>query len=652
MVKTVENNKEATHPFGSGILKYFQSYIRILLLGADISFVCFSWWLSSRLILGPFSLTLFAYFATYTLPLLILVRLIVFNFFGLYRAILRYASFHFAVNVIKAVLISSIIVHSVIYLTYNDKLPGSLFVCDTLFTMLFIGFTRFFPRYYAEWVMHTQTGEKRVLIYGAGEVGDTVARSLLRQKEEFLPIGFIDDDQLKCGRKVHNLPILGTRKDLDKVFKKYRINEMIVAINNFPAEELRILLKFCRSHHAVCRLVPHMPGTENKEVSIKNIDIADLLKRNPQDLDEKQIDRFIKDKTILVTGAAGSIGSELVNQSIRFKAKRLILVDHSEFGLYRLEETLRALVPDNKEFVQKFNFVLQDLCDFEPLDHLVKTEKPDLIFHAAAYKHVPMIEMNPSIGVINNVKGTINMANIADKHGVEKFLMISTDKAVRPTNVMGATKRVCELYIQNLNLRSKTEYVAVRFGNVLGSSGSVIPKFLRQINTGGPITVTHPEVVRYFMLIEEAVELVMQAASIGHGGEIFILNMGKPVKIKDMAEDLIFLAGKEPYKDIDIQFTGMRPGEKLYEELLIDETEKKTQYENITIAKMTFVDWAQLNLHINRLLVATGQYNREQLLLCIKTLVPEFIHVDLPAESATSHNEQDQNVISIPLNRA
>jgi len=293
--------------------------------------------------------------------------------------------------------------------------------------------------------------------------------------------------------------------------------------------------------------------------------------------------------------------------------------------------------------------IRQETSQAKRVDELIKAEKPDIIFHAAAYKHVPLIEANSETGILNNIQGTMNIANSADKHGVEKFVLISTDKAVRPTNVMGATKRICELYIQNLNLRSNTEYVGVRFGNVLGSSGSVIPKFLNQIKNGGPVTVTHPHVTRYFMLTQEAVELVMQAASIGHGGEIFILNMGKPVKIKEMAEELIFLAGKEPYKDIDIQFTGLRPGEKLYEELLIDETEKKTQYENITIGKMTYIEWNQLMHNINRVLDLTRKQNREEFLMAILELVPGFNHIDLPQRKNVS---EQANVVHLPLKAA
>jgi FlaA1/EpsC-like NDP-sugar epimerase len=366
-----------------------------------------------------------------------------------------------------------------------------------------------------------------------------------------------------------------------------------------------------------------------QDVDIKNIDIADLLRREPKDLDRTQIKKFIQGKSVLITGAGGSIGSEISRQCLKFGAKRLILVDHSEFNLYTLQEELGSS--------ERVRYVLLNVLYTDPLEACFKEEKPEIVFHAAAYKHVPLVEQNPFEGVLNNVKGTGIVADLSVANGVHKFVLISTDKAVRPTSVMGASKRVAELFIQNLNVRSQTEFISVRFGNVLGSSGSVIPKFLEQIKKGGPVTVTHPEVTRYFMLIPEAVQLVMQAASIGNGGEIFILNMGKPIRIADMAEDLIYLSGREPHKDVAIEYTGLRPGEKLYEELLHDEAEKKTHYENITIGRATYMDWDKLNSQITIILDRSKQKDRGGLLQGIKVLVPEFMHADLgPAVSVKS----------------
>ncbi|HBF13201.1 MAG TPA: hypothetical protein DDW49_07430 [Deltaproteobacteria bacterium] len=604
-----------------------------LLISIDLITTAFAWWLSWNLTTLPDnnSWLLFAKTSLVALALTYGVQLLIFKYAGLYRALLSYASFRFGITILKAVTLTNFLICLGLKIIFPE-LPWRLFLINWLLTLSLTGFTRYLPRFFAELTQKDKGSKKKVLIYGAGDVGDAVARSILKDKIGIYQIiGFIDDNQRKIGLKVHNLPILGSKENLGGLIQKYKIDEIIVSMSNYPAESLRTLVKECRTYHVFCRMAPTLPGMISENISLKNIDVTDLLKRNPEDLDEKQIEKFITGKKVLISGAAGSIGSELVRQCLQYKAAFLFLVDISEYGLYNLrEELMNSSSKYHTDPLGITRFILLDLCDKEPIDHLIAKEKPDLILHAAAYKHVPMMEANPFTGVSNNVVGTMNIATSAHEAGVEKFVLISTDKAVRPTNIMGATKRICELFIQNLNLTSKTEYIAVRFGNVLGSSGSVIPKFLSQIAEGGPVTVTHPDVVRYFMLIQEAVELTLQAASLGHGGEIFILNMGKPVKIKEMAEDLIFLAGKEPYKDIDIQFTGLRPGEKLYEELLLDEAEKKTQYENITIGKMTFIDWATLNNKIDDILLAIKYRDYPQLLLAIQSIMPEFQHLDLP----------------------
>lgn len=611
--------------------------MRTSLFVTDFIIITFSWFFSYHLFFGTIDLSASFNASAWVLPVLYGTRVALFVRMGLYRAILRYASFRFATTIVKAVTLSSALSYLIINYP-NAKWPAGLLVMDWLFNLLLVGATRFFPRYYTETSVLNKTSQKKIVIYGAGDLGDAVARSMLRTDNKYDVIGFIDDDPRKIGRKVHNLPVLSNRQDLSKIVKKYHVEEIIIAINAQQSDWLREFIKECRQYHISCRIAPRLSDMLSNDVHIKNIDIVDLLKRDPKDLDEKQIERFLSKKRILITGAAGSIGSELVRQAMRFKPEKIILVDTSEYGLYKLEEELASSIEQLKATCQ-VKFCLMNICQKQPLEKLMMKEKPEIVFHAAAYKHVPLLEENPFSGIQNNIQGTIHIADLSDQIAVEKFVLISTDKAVRPTNIMGASKRVCELYIQNLNLKSKTEFVSVRFGNVLGSSGSVIPKFLQQINKGGPITVTHPKVTRYFMLIQEAVELVMQAASIGHGGEIFILNMGKPVLIKEMAEDLIFLAGKVPYKEIDIEFTGLRPGEKLYEELLIDETEKKTQYENITIGKMTFVEWNELNTCIKNLLSCAAQEDRTKMLQAMRVLVPEFAHVDL------SQNSDDNNVL-------
>lgn len=612
-----------------------------LLLFLDLGLITTAWIVACHFVLYPHSLGDAIRASTMVIPILGCIKVFFFIRMGLYRTILRYASIHLATSISKAVTLGSLVSYFIIH--FHNQWPLGIFVMDWLMTLVLIGGLRFLPRYYLYAARPEPYRSKKVLIYGVGDLGEAVARRLLSQKNAYLPIGFIDDDPKKQDCKVHNLPVLGNRDDLSSMIKKYNVHEIIVAIARVPSDTLRSLIKECRTHHVFCRIAPSFSDMIRNDVSIKNINISDLLKRDPKDLDEKQIAQSLKGKKILITGAAGSIGSELARQALRFKPSKLILVDRTEFSLYHLENEFR----ENREDVQNLphlRFVLQDIGQTDSIEFLIGTEKPDIIFHAAAYKHVPLLEENPFSGVFNNIAGTISVANAADRHRVKKFVLISTDKAVRPTSVMGASKRICELYIQNLNLHSQTEYVAVRFGNVLGSSGSVVPRFLNQIKNGGPVTVSHPEVTRFFMLVQEAVQLVMQAASIGHGGEIFILNMGSPIRIKEMAEDLIFLAGKEPYKDINILFTGLRHGEKLFEEILINDMEKKTQYENITIGKTTLVEWEKLMAHIQEILVATKEENKQKLLIAIKELVPEFNHSNLPLYQMFS-----EKIVSLPV---
>ena len=587
---------------------------RTALLTADFFLVSASFWLASLCFhLAPHKIWIFYL-------LFLGTKILVFYYMGLYRVILRFAGLPLASTIIKAMALSSVLCFFFVEFRSSQEVSGGFVMMDYLLTTFLVGLLRFAPRYFSEsW---KGNGTKRILIYGAGDLGEEVARKLLRNPEDYRLIGFIDDKSSKIGKQLHNLPIYGPIDNLSQIFTEHKISELIIAISALEGDEVRSVTRQCRIEGVFCGIVPTFSDMLKKEVDIKNIDISDLLRREPKDLDEPRIQGFVKDKVIMITGAGGSIGSELSRQCIRYGAHRLILIDHSEFNLYRLKE---ELVSSKTPIL----FRLLNVLNKEDLEQVIKNELPSIVFHAAAYKHVPIVEENPFEGVINNVQGTVLMAQIAEKYGVEKFILISTDKAVRPASIMGATKRIAELYIQNLNPRSKTEFVTVRFGNVLGSSGSVIPKFIEQINKGGPVTVTHPEVTRYFMLINEAVQLVLQAASIGDGGEIFILNMGKPVKISEMAEDLIFLSGREPYKDIPIEFTGLRPGEKLYEELLINASEKKTQYENITVGGATYMDWGQLHLQIDQLLRYAKEQNREGLLRMIKALVPEFINANV-----------------------
>lgn len=455
---------------------------------------------------------------------------------------------------------------------------------------------------------------KTVVIYGAGKAGLKLESEFLNS--EYKVTYFVDDNKVLQNRSVDSVKVI-SKDTLKKNIGENKFDLLIIAMPSVSNDRIKVIYNDLGNYFKEIKILPSLDEIlDNKDFTtqLKNISVEDLLARHPQDLDKTKITEFIKDKTVLITGAGGSIGSEICRQCQKFGAKKLILLDHSEYNLYAITEEIK-----NVETVS----VMQSVVHKEHLESTFEKYKPDIVIHAAAYKHVPLVEANIYEGILNNVVGTKNVIDTAVKYGVEKFVMISTDKAVRPTNVMGTTKRICELYAQNKRNEissddlNKTDIVAVRFGNVLGSSGSVIPKFKSQIQAGKNITVTHPDITRYFMLIPEACELVLQAGAIGKGGEIFILDMGEPIKIVDLAKKMIELSGRA---DIEVEFTGLRPGEKLYEELLIDDTDCTTNYESITVAKATRYDIEKLNKDIEELLKC------EDKLAKLKDIVPEFNH--------------------------
>jgi len=450
---------------------------------------------------------------------------------------------------------------------------------------------------------------KTMIIYGAGKAGLKLEEEY--RDSEYKVKYFVDDNENLQKRSIDGIRIVSKQKLKEKIEKEGgKFDLLVIAMPSASQHRINIIYERLKDYFNEIKILPPIDKILDKNFlskELKQISVEDLLARYPKDLDKVKIKSFIKDKIILVTGAGGSIGSEICRQCVKFGAKKLILLDHSEYNLYSIEQELK-----NDNILP----VMQSVVDIEEIEKTFQKYSPDIVIHAAAYKHVPLCEQNITEAIKNNIIGTKNIIDTAVKHNVKKVVLISTDKAVRPTNVMGTTKRICELYAQNVSSKN-TEIVAVRFGNVLGSSGSVIPKFKEQIQNGGPITVTHPDITRYFMLIPEACELVLQAASIGKGGEIFILDMGEPIKIVDLAKKMIELSGKH---DIDIVFTGLRPGEKLYEELLIDETDTKTEYESITVAKPTPYDISLLKKHINELLISQDK------LAILKQIVPEFNH--------------------------
>ena len=507
----------------------------------------------------------------------------------------------------KTFLLKSV-VYLIAFIGYAPIFYGKIFLyflISELFTYLFgINFLMYAYNYFINKSRIEKT--KNVAIYGAGKAG-------LKLKEEFADSPyklryFIDDDQSLHNRSIDGIPIV-SKEELKRSLKSQHYDLLVIAMPSASPQRIKEIYEELNDYFEKIKILPSfdtMLKDEPYSDQLKDLSLADLLARNPQDLDKDAIASFIRNKTILITGAGGSIGSEIARQCVTFGAKKLILLDHSEYNLYRIEQELN----------EKANItcIMQSVTQKTLLENTFKQYMPQIVIHAAAYKHVPLVEENIDEAILNNVIGTKNCIDLSIAYGVEKFILISSDKAVRPTNVMGATKRICELYAQNAPSQ-KTEIVAVRFGNVLGSSGSVIPKFRQQIENGGPVTVTHPEITRYFMLIPEACELVLQAGAIGKGGEIFILDMGKPVKIVDLAKKMIKLSGK---KDIKIIFTGLRPGEKLYEELLIEDVEAKTRYESIFIAGKTDYDFEKLNRDIDDLLKSNKK------IAILRRIVPEY----------------------------
>jgi UDP-N-acetylglucosamine 4,6-dehydratase len=508
----------------------------------------------------------------------------------------------------KTFLIKSF-VYITAFLVYLPIFYGHVrfsFLVSELFLYIF---TINFFMYLYYYIINRSSVEKtkEVVIYGAGKAGIKLESEF--SNTEYKVKYFVDDDKIIQNRSIDSIKVI-SQDDLKKSIGDSKFDLLVIAIPSAPKDTIKEIYNDLSLYFKEIKILPSMDEIlEGKDFStqLKDISVEDLLARNPKDLDQNKISSFIKDKTILVTGAGGSIGSEICRQCEKFGAKKLILLDHSEYNLYTITEEINKI-----ETVS----IMQNIVDKKFLESTFKTYMPEIVIHAAAYKHVPMVEANIQEGILNNVVGTKNVIDLSIKYGVLKFVMISTDKAVRPTNVMGTTKRICELYSQNSNGQG-TDIVAVRFGNVLGSSGSVIPKFKSLIENGKNITVTHPDITRYFMLIPEACELVLQAGAIGTGGEIFILDMGKPIKIVDLAKKMIDLSGR---KDIDIEFTGLRPGEKLYEELLIDESSVKTDYESITVAAPTKYDIEKLNQDIIELLESDDKLAK------LKEIVPEFNH--------------------------
>lgn len=547
----------------------------------DIVFIILSIYLSFLFRFGFFIPESFLNALFFSIGLLIPLKLIVLYFYNIYHVAWRFFGLPEAKKIINALFIANVIFFLLMISFYETGFPRSVIIIDFFISFVLIGSFRISKRL----ILENQTGinVKNTLIIGANNKTSNLIKSFLNKDIEYYPVAILSSKQNFIGTYLSNLKVYDL-KLLKQTLDKYSIHTVVIA-KKYNTKQLDALFEELNSYGIKEIKIAKFLG--DKDENLKDISIEDLLARKPKDLDKKSIASFIKDKTILITGAGGSIGSEISIQCMNFNAKKLILVDHSEYNLYSICEHLNSI---------SFVPVLLNVTNIEKLENIFEKYKPDIVIHAAAYKHVPLVEENIEQAIQNNIMGTKNSIDLSIKHSVEKFVLISTDKAVRPTNVMGTTKRVCELYAQNVDSKN-TEIVSVRFGNVLGSSGSVIPKFKKQIQNNESITVTHKDITRYFMLIPEACQLVLQSASIARGGELFILDMGEPVKIYDLAKKMIKLYGKE--NEIDIIISGLRPGEKLYEELLIDDGEVSTQYESITIAKSTKYDIEKLTKQIS-----------------------------------------------------
>ena len=489
----------------------------------------------------------------------------------------------------------------------------------------------------------------RVMIIGAGKAGTLILKEMkASEKVHGYPVCMIDDDKDKQGRVIDGVSVMGSRKDIARLVREKEIDEIYVAIPTAPPEDIKDILKICQGTGCQVKILPGVYQLMNGEVTIsrlRKVEIEDLLGREQVNVNLDEIMGYVKGKVVLVTGGGGSIGSELCRQLAGHKVKQLIIFDIYETNAYEIQQELKRKYPDLDMVV-----LIGSVRNTNRLDYLFRTYRPDIVYHAAAHKHVPLMEDSPNEAIKNNVLGTYKAARAAIKYKAQRFILISTDKAVNPTNIMGASKRLCEMVVQMSNQKSSTEFVAVRFGNVLGSNGSVIPLFKQQIESGGPVTVTHKDIIRYFMTIPEAVSLVIQAGAYAKGGEIFVLNMGNPVRILDMAENLIRLSGYEPYKDIDICFTGLRPGEKLYEELLMDEEGlQKTVNDRIFIGKPIDMDYDRFERALQRLGEAALSETANMRLL-VHELVPEYHYKNMDSDIAAAEAAVSQATGVTPVN--
>lgn len=618
-------------------MKTLKKYRNIFLRIMDVIIIATAYFIAEMIIYDRLDIFFSGDIAVYlTIAIAIITYSSILHIFKTYKNITRYENGNDYLVYVLACLLSYAIIMTIktIFNAYLVEMRINMVAALIIVTAL-IGYRvviRLILNTGHDDKVKTDNNRKNVLIIGAGDAARTVIRTIkISMKNTYHIVGLIDDNINKVDYAISGKRILGTRYDIPKVCNKYKIDIIFFTISNISSKDRKEILEICQETQTKVRI---LPGTadliENKNLmsNFRDIEIEDLLGRDPIKLDNKKIGDLIEKKVVLITGGGGSIGSEICRQVMKYDPENLVIVDIYENNLYDIEQELKMNYPD-----KNITAIVASVRDKKRLNEIFEEYKPYLVFHAAAHKHVPLMETSPLEAIKNNVFGTYNVVNCADEYNVKRFILISTDKAVNPTNIMGATKRLCEMIVQAKNKVSKTEYAAVRFGNVLGSNGSVVPLFKKQIASGGPVTVTHKDITRFFMTIPEAVSLVLQAMSYAKGGEIFVLDMGEPVKIYDMAVNLIKLSGLEPNVDVEIKFTGLRPGEKLYEEILMDEEGlQATKHDKIHIAEPMSINMDMIKEKLdklNNLLETTNNEDKEIIKETIKEIVPTFKDKDV-----------------------
>jgi len=630
------------------LLNWLLNYRKLLILISQICLLAISYYGSFLLRFdfhpeaayqGPF---------VRTLPLVVAVELLFLYAFGLLRGWWRYAGMSDAQDICEALFSSAVFLYVFIELVLKvDGYPRSMLAINLALTVLFVGGTRFVVRAYTEGAQRG-ADEINTLIVGAGRAGSTIAHELKRNSQLNLkPVGFVDDDPSKHGIRIHGLTVLGSSDCMPEILRRMSIRCVLIAIPSASGSQIEQIIAKCRQCKVDFKILPpfsrHINGGRSSIANLRNARLEDLLGRQPVQIDLASIRKQLEGRVLLITGAGGSIGSELSRQVCDFAPREVILVDRSENALFQLGLDLSTNRPQ-----QHYVPVIADIQDVSAMREIFALHRPDIVFHAAAYKHVPLMEQSCFQAVTNNIFGTYNVALVARQFGCKTFVMISSDKAVNPTNVMGVTKRIAELIILGLQ-HEHTRYVAVRFGNVLGSNGSVVPIFEQQIAAGGPVTVTHPEARRFFMTIPEAVQLVLQASTMGVASDIFVLEMGQQIRIADMARNLIRLSGLEPDQDIPIIYTGLRPGEKLFEELMLDgEGIKPTSHPKIRVLDGGPVSFEQVQLWLDELSALVEGKNVYGLVQTFQRIVPEY----KPSEEIRALSEVDRHDMALAYRRA